>query len=539
MFQENVMNFTIQPFRRSLLAATILGVATLGFTAMGLAAEARAQPASPPSGGGNAQSSLIAHGQYLARMGDCVACHTAVGGKAFAGGLQMDTPFGQIFSPNITPDKDTGIGGWSDDQFYNALHKGIDNHGDNLYPAMPYPWFTHVTRDDVMAIKAYLFSQQPVHAPRKPNQMIFPFNVRAGIVGWNALYFKEGTFQPDTGKSPQWNRGAYIVTGLAHCAACHTPRNAAQAPIEDEAFAGGRVNNWFAPNITPDPQQGIGSWSEDKIATFLKQGALQGKGVAFGPMAQTVHESLSHLTDEDLHDIAIYLKSLPPKKTYQENTAQSTYVRVAGAQVYDTNCSSCHQPDGRGLGKAVPPLAGNGIVKGQQPDDIVHAVLGGLPAQDTYGPMPGFASVLNPEQVAAVANYIRTSWGNNAPANATPDLVARLIPKSTTMMSATEPCKDPGNDPLGRKLNAPSAGITDALHKVNETTLLPEVKKIVADARRVAPGAPQADVVNQLTAAYCPIVFSDKSVKPALRAPRLDQFAILVYSELSQPNLKE
>ena len=428
-----------------------------------LAALLAASPAgaTPQQGAQAASTDAVAHGEYLARMGDCVACHTAPGGKPYAGGLYLNSSFGQIASQNITPDQKTGIGAWSDDQFYDALHRGLDKDGNYLYPAMPYERYTRVTRDDVLAIKAYLFSLPPADAPEQPNHLVFPFNIRAGIGGWNALYFKEGTFQPDPSKPAQWNRGAYIVTGLGHCAACHTPRNAAQAPIDSEAFSGGIVDNWYAPNITSDPKEGIGTWSENDIVAYLKKGAAQGKGVSFGPMAQTVHDSLSHLTDDDLHAIAVYLKSLPPKRSYKETTAQNAYVREAGVQVYLTNCASCHQPNGQGLGQSVPPLAGNGVVAAKGPDDVIRAVLGGLPAQESYGPMPGYATVLSPQQVADVTNYIRTSWGNGAPANATPDLVARLLPKSRTMLAATHWCKNPGNDPLGARLNDPSTGVTE------------------------------------------------------------------------------
>ena len=481
------------------------------------------------------QQSRIAHGEYLARAGDCVACHSAAGGKPYAGGLYLNSPFGQIASSNITPDKQTGIGNWTDDQFYNTFHKGLDEHGDYLYPAMPYQWFTRVTRDDVLAIKAYLVSLQPVNAPQKPNHLTFPFNIRAGIGGWNAVYFKEGTYQPDGSKSAQWNRGAYLVEGLGHCAACHTPKNVAQAPIESEAYAGGVVDNWAAPNITSDKKEGIGDWSVQTIAAYLKKGSAQGKGAAFGPMAKTVHDSLGHLTDDDLTDIAVYLKTIPAKATYKQNTKQSAYVHEAGAQVYLENCSSCHQPNGGGLGPTVPALAGNGAVTAKAPDDVVRAVVGGLPAQNTYAPMPGFATVLTPQQIADVSNYVRTSWGNGAPATASSDLVNTILPKSHTMMAGTHWCAQQGDTKLDQAIKDPSGGVQPALQQINETTLLPQVQKIVADVHRSVPGAQRADIVNSLTAAYCPVVFSNKAIAAADRGPMLDRFASLVYTELVQP----
>ncbi len=483
----------------------------------------------------SADAAEIAHGEYLARVGDCVACHTASGGKPFAGGQMMESPFGKIASSNITPDPDTGIGKWTEAQFYAALHKGIAADGSYIYPAMPYQWFTKVTPDDVHAIWVYLKSVPPVHAPDKPNDLIFPFNIRAGIGGWNALYFKEGTFKPDTSKPADWNRGAYLVEGLGHCADCHTPKNAAQAPIESEAFAGGKIDDWFAPNISSDPKEGIGTWSADTIVSYLKKGGAPGKGVAIGPMAQTVHDSLSHLTDPDLHDIALYLKSLPPKSTYKISSVQSEFVHNAGAQVYYTNCASCHQPNGQGLGQDVPPLANNGAVIAKGPENVIRAVLGGLRAQDSYGPMPGFATVLTPQQVADVVNYVRTSWGNGAPATATAELVASLQPRTDTMIAATHWCQNPGGDKVGDVVKDPASGVPEALRKITDNMLLPQIKQIVGDVKRAAPGAKKDDVVNQLTAAYCPVVFKDKSIPPDQRAPKLDEFASLVYTVLSDP----
>lgn len=496
-------------------------------TYLAQAAAAGAESATP-------DKATIAHGEYLARVGDCVACHTAAGGKPFAGGQMMHSPFGTIASSNITPDQDTGIGKWTEAQFYGALHKGVEADGSYIYPAMPYQWFTRITPDDVHAIWVYLKSVPAVHAPNKPNDLIFPFNVRAGIGGWNALYFKEGTFKPDTSKPADWNRGAYLVEGLGHCSDCHTPKNTAQAPIDSEAFAGGKIDDWFAPNITSDPKEGIGTWSADTIVAYLKKGGAPGKGVAIGPMAQTVHDSLSHLTDADLHDIAVYLKSLPPKSTYKIAGMQSTYVHDAGVQVYLTNCASCHQPNGQGLGQDVPPLANNGAVIAKGPENVIRAVLGGLRAQDSYGPMPGFATVLTPQQIADVVNYVRTSWGNGAPATATPDLVASLQPRTDTMIAATHWCENPGGTKVGQVVKDPASGVPAALQQINDTTLLPQVKKIVGDVQRAAPGAKKDDVVNQLTAAYCPVVFSNKSIAPGQRAPKLDEFASLVYTVLSE-----
>jgi mono/diheme cytochrome c family protein len=271
------------------------------------------------------------------------------------------------------------------------------------------------------------------------------------------------------------------------------------------------------------------------ITAYLKKGSAQGKGAAFGPMAQTVHDSLAHLTDDDLTDIAIYLKTIPAKATYRENTKQSAYVHQAGAQVYLENCSSCHQPNGSGLGPTVPALAGNGAVTAKAPDDVIRAVVGGMPAQNTYAPMPGFATVLTPQEIADVTNYVRTSWGNGAPATASPDLVNTILPKSQTMMAGTHWCTKQGDTKLDQAIKDPSGGVQPALQQINETTLLPQVQKIVADLHKSVPDAQHADIVNALTAAYCPMVFSNRAIPAAERGPTLDRFASLVFTELVQP----
>jgi mono/diheme cytochrome c family protein len=475
----------------------------------------------------------VAHGAYLARAADCVACHTAPNGKPYAGGLYLNSPFGKIASTNITPDKQTGIGTWSDDDFYHALHDGKNKAGEYLYPAMPYQWYTRMTRDDVLAIKAFLFSLPPVNAPAKPNELTFPFNIRAGIAGWNAVFFKPGTFQPDSSKSAAWNRGAYLVEGPGHCASCHTPRDALQGPIAGQAYAGGNVDDWYAPNITSDVKQGIGGWSADSIVSFLKKGIAPGKGVAFGPMAQTVHDSLAHLTDDDLHAIATYLKTIPPKASYKAALLQTAEDHATGAQIYLNHCSACHQPNGQGLGNAVPPLATNGVVTAGGPQDVVRAVLSGLPAQKSYGIMPGFATVLTPQQIADVANYVRTSWGNGAPATATADMVTTIAPRARSMLAGTAPCLSTNDSKLGHAVSDSSGPVQAAMHEVTDATLLPEVKKMVESVRHTVPDAQGADIVNQLTAAYCPIVFNNHAIAPALRGPSLDAFASLVYTEVA------
>ena len=253
----------------------------------------------------------VKKGEYLAHAGDCVACHTIPGGKLFAGGRPMPTPFGTLYSPNVTPDPDTGIGRWSADQFYTMMHTGRYPDGGLLYPAMPFGAYTKVTRADSDAIFAYLRSVVPVHAANKAHDLRFPYDNRSLIFGWRTLYFTEGTYQPDQTKSDEWNRGAYLVQGLGHCAMCHTAINALGGSSESKAFQGGLIpmQNWYAPSLTSDKEAGLGDWSIADISDYLKNGVSH-RGAVYGPMAEVVYNSLQYLTDDDTRAMSVYLKSL-------------------------------------------------------------------------------------------------------------------------------------------------------------------------------------------------------------------------------------
>lgn len=357
-------------------------------------------------------------GEYLARAGDCISCHTAPGGIPYAGGLRMQTPFGDMLTPNITPDPASGIGGWSADDFYRALHDGVSRKVGDLYPVMPYTFYTKVTRQDSDAIYGYLMSLKPVHNPVVVNQLRFPFDIRQTMAFWRELYFREGGFVPDPARGAEWNRGAYLVEGLGHCSACHSPLNVLGAVKENKAFTGATIDGWFALNLTSDLKTGLGEWSVDQVVTYLKNGALKGKSTTLGDMAEVVHNSLSFMTDADLQAMAVYLKSLPAKAVHTGPRGVEPVTDHA-AKLYLDNCSGCHQAKGRGIPGTFPPLAGNGVVLAPDPADIVRVVLWGVPMRNGYVPMPGFASALSDEQVAALANYVRTSWGNAAPANTT------------------------------------------------------------------------------------------------------------------------
>jgi mono/diheme cytochrome c family protein len=373
-----------------------------------------------------AAQSQVERGEYLARAGDCVSCHTAPGGAPFAGGLRLDTPFGYMLSPNITPDNETGIGRWTGADFYRALHHGVNKRGQDMYPTMPYDFYTKVTRADVDAIYAYLRTVKPVRNAVTVNHLDFPFNVRMTMGVWRELYFNEGTYRPDPSKSASWNRGAYLVEGLGHCSDCHSPRNLLGGIEKSKQFQGALIDGWFALDLTSDIATGLGAWSVEDLATYFKTGVGKDKTTTLGPMAEVIRNSLSYLTDADRTAMAEYLKSLPPASTLRTGRVAPDATRARGAQLYTDNCAGCHQAQGRGVPNVFPPLAGNPVVLAQDPNDILKVVDRGIAARGNYIAMPAFNIQLTPQQVAEIANYVRTSWGNKAAPNATSAMVAKL-----------------------------------------------------------------------------------------------------------------
>lgn len=400
-----------------------VGWVFLGILWAGLSAIVPAAAANEPG--------LIAQGQYLARLGDCMACHTRPGGAPFAGGLPINTPFGTVMTTNLTPDSDTGIGGWSDDAFYRAVTDGIGRQGEYLYPAMPFTSFTKMTRSDVLAIKAYLFSLKPAHAPAQPNSMMFPIDIRSTLLLWRVLFFHPGTYRPDPTQTAEWNRGAYLIEGPGHCGECHSPRNIFGATVTQSSLAGGKVENWLAPNISGDPRWGVGGWSVNDIVTFLKTGSHQTEGVAFGPMAQVVHDSLSYVSIADLQAMAVFLKSGPGRIPDPALQVSASSDLQHGQTLYRENCAKCHQEKGQGFSSVIPNLAKNAAVNSAEPNDIINAILIGVPTTGTYGWMPSFAKMLSDQDISDITNYVRSDWGNNAPTNATPALAASLRSKAS------------------------------------------------------------------------------------------------------------
>jgi mono/diheme cytochrome c family protein len=361
----------------------------------------------------------IEHGRELVTAGDCAGCHTDTKGKPFAGGRPISTPFGVIDAPNITPDRQTGIGAWSDNQFYKAMHFGVAPDGKRLYPAFPYPYFTKLTRDDVMAIRAYLNTIPPVKNKVAGNHIDFPLNHRFFMRGWNLVFFHAGTFKPDPSKSDEWNRGAYLVEGAGHCGACHTPKNAFGADKNSQALLGGSFQHWFAPEIANNMRDGTGAWSVADIVNYLKTGRNKFSGAA-GPMAEVVKDSTSKLPDADLHAMAVYIKSVNggPLPTAAKS---STKIMAAGHAIFADSCSGCHQADGKGVPRMFPPLVHNANVQQHDPTTVIRVILDGAKTvatdkRPTNSAMPAYNWKLNDAQVAAVATYVRNAWGNSAPA---------------------------------------------------------------------------------------------------------------------------
>ncbi|MET0982937.1 MAG: cytochrome c [Telluria sp.] len=361
----------------------------------------------------------IARGAYLARAGDCMACHTARGGVPYAGGRILDTPFGRFHAPNITPEPTTGIGAWSADDFWRALHNGKSRDGRLLYPAFPYTNYTKVTRADSDALFAYLRSLPPVRQANIPHSLRFPYNQQLTLAGWRLLYFKPGVQAPDTGRDATWNRGAYLVEGLGHCSACHSTRNQFGAP--EGTLGGGLIASlgWYAPALTSNAEAGLGNWSEAHIVELLGTGVAPGASVT-GPMAEVVAQSLQHMTQQDLTAMARYLKSLPgtPPPSGEPGPPPPDKIMQAGARLYGNNCATCHGERGEGKGP-YPALAGNRALSLDEPVNAIRVVLNGGFAPGTKGNprpygMPPFGHVLEDAQVADLVTYLRASWGNGA-----------------------------------------------------------------------------------------------------------------------------
>ncbi|MGA7815231.1 c-type cytochrome [Caballeronia sp.] len=373
-----------------------------------------------------ASASQVERGEYLAKAADCMVCHTTEGGKEYAGGLGFKLPFGTLYSTNITPDKDTGIGNYSDQEFLNALHRGIRRDGARLYPAMPYTSYTYITDADALAIKAYLFSLPPVHATAPVNTLIFPFNQRWGMMFWSALFNPNTRFEPDTLKSPEWNRGAYLAEALAHCGECHTPRNLAFALDNRKKFSGALAAGWLAFNVSSDKATGVGAWRDDDLISYLSIGHAPGHGTASGPMGEAVDQSFSWLTPEDIRAVVAYLRSVPatvsPDLTATLAQPASASHRIGGTAdprgktVFEGACVSCHGWSGVSPVSPMATLTGAWAVNDPSATNVAQIVIVGTKRHTPEGAisMPAFGKAYSDGEVAAVSNYVTARFGAKA-----------------------------------------------------------------------------------------------------------------------------
>jgi mono/diheme cytochrome c family protein len=394
-----------------------------------------ANPTGVPAALANADP--VKRGEYLARAADCLVCHTARGGKDYAGGLAFPLPFGTLYSTNITPDKETGIGNYSDQDFLNAVQRGVRHDGARLYPAMPYTSYTYLTDADALAIKTYLFSLAPVRAPAAENTLKFPFDQRWLMTIWSALFNADTRFAPDTAKDPEWNRGAYLAEALAHCGECHTPRNLMFALDNRKKFAGATTAGWYAFNISADKETGIGGWSDDELVAYLSSGHARGRGSAAGPMAEAVDQSLSRMVPEDIRAIVAYIRSVPPivsadlprslappaPASHKQGEGSAN---ALGKQFFEGSCASCHGWTGESSVTPFATLTGARAVNDPSGTNVAQVVILGA---DRHGPgavsMPAFGNTHSDTEIAAVVNYVTARFGSK-PSNVTAADIARL-----------------------------------------------------------------------------------------------------------------
>ena len=408
--------------RRALIAVSALAAVLAGAAVLVWALNVRGEeplvegPAAAPT------AAMVERGAYLARAGNCMGCHTVSGGAAYAGGRGIDTPFGVVFSSNLTPDAATGLGHWSPAQFWRALHNGRSKDGRLLYPAFPYPSYTQVTREDADALFAFLRSLPAQPRANTTHALRWPYSSQAALAVWRALYFTPSVHQDDPARTVQWNRGAYLVRGLGHCAACHTARNALGATDDALGLAGGLIpmQNWYAPSLASAAEAGVAGWPTRDVVELLQTG-VSARGTVLGPMAEVVRHSTQHLSEADLTAMAVYLQAIPqaPASPPRPGAMADASMAAHGAKLYENHCLQCHGARGEGVAGAYPPLAGNRAVTMDATVNLVQVVLnGGFPPSTAGNPrpfgMPPYVLSLSDADVAAVLTHIRTSWGNQA-----------------------------------------------------------------------------------------------------------------------------
>jgi mono/diheme cytochrome c family protein len=411
-------------------------LAFAGGSTVALADYHDADPTGVPADLANADP--VKRGEYLARAADCMVCHTAPDGKQYAGGLAFPLPFGTLYSTNITADKDTGIGDYSDADFLNAVQRGIRKDGTRLYPAMPYPSYTYMTDADALAIKAYLFSLPPVHADNRANTLTFPYNQRWSMIFWSLLFNADTRFAPNTAQSPQWNRGAYIAEALAHCGECHTPRNLAFALDNRKKFGGALTAGWHAFNISSDKATGIGAWSDDEVFAYLSNGHALDRGTAAGPMGEAVDHSFSQMAPPDIHALVAYVRSVPavasadlpatiaPPAPPSPNEGGAT-ANALGKKVFQEACVSCHSWTGVSAISPYATISGARAVNDPAATNVAQIVISGTQRLTPAGiiSMPAFGASYSDVEIAAVANYVTGRFGS-AQSSVTENDVAAL-----------------------------------------------------------------------------------------------------------------
>ena len=421
------MNRFTQPRTRLCIigtAAAILGVAGIAVSQMPPSPEQPIAAATPTEllakriDDATPGADQVRRGQYLVAAGDCMSCHLREGGEPFAGGLGLKTPFGLIYSSNITPDPQTGIGAWTSEQFYRAMHDGKGAHGENLYPAFPYPWFRRASRADDDAIFAYLKTTPAVNYTPPQNQLPFPLSIRSMVGAWNLLFFDSHDFRTDSGQSAEWNRGAYLVNGLGHCGGCHTPKNTFGGDKSRRDLYGGDLDNWVAPDLTSNTRTGLGRWNMEDITEFLRTGR-NAHAAAGGAMADVITYSTSLMNDDDRRAIATYLKGQAASPDLAASPPDAGAMQ-RGAEIYSDACASCHLENGVGQPRLFPPLGHDAVLQQADPTGLEHLILAGVrvgtsPSRPSPLTMPSFAWKLTDQEIADVSTFIRNSWGNRAP----------------------------------------------------------------------------------------------------------------------------
>jgi mono/diheme cytochrome c family protein len=391
---------------------------------------ARLDPVPTSQANAPAGDAQIARGEYIARATDCVACHTLGSGKPYAGGLPFHLPFGTIYAPNITPDKETGIGNWSDAEFVRAMQHGVGKNGEDLYPAFPYTSYAQMSTEDVLALKAYLFAQPAVKSETPVNDLKFPYNQRYLMRAWKLLFLPGDRYRPDAQRSAEWNRGAYLVEAMGHCGECHTPRNLLYGLDSGKKFAGAVTAGWKAYNITSDQQEGVGAWSDQQLIDYLSKGHAEGRGAASGSMAEAVEFSLRYLTPDDLRAMVAYLRTVPPQKTGAEGIVElnppavrasaefspvssETKGASLGLEIFQGACASCHAWNGEGLQHPHAALVGSQSVNDPAGTNLLQVIIHGSHMKTQEGDifMPAFGPAYTDTEIAAVSNYVIGHFG--------------------------------------------------------------------------------------------------------------------------------